>query len=457
MSYNYRIIRYDTASPSRPQFFEIDMDCLSAVASAFATAAQGVKADSAVQPAAMADVATTGAYSDLSGRPTLGTSAAEASTAFATAAQGTKADSALQNAAAFDASGAAATAQAFSIQRANHTGTQAWSTLTGAPTTLAGYAISDAYPLTGNPSAFLTSINSSAVTTALGFTPYNATNPSSYIAVAGARTSISITTTGTSGAATYSNSTGVFNIPQYANSGGTVTSITAGTGLGGGTISSTGTISVNASQSISTLSNLTSNGFIKTSGGAGTLSIDTSTYLTGNQSITFSGDATGSGTTSAALTLATVATPGTYSGVTVNAKGLTTAGTTRSFNQSPGRAIVSVAAAANGFQVSSTRDASVNYSVSVTAAVQIGVVTSVEGYVSFQICATNSSTAADWLEVGRSTNGLTIGLALALSLTQKTGGQIGGIVPAGYYARMLSVNVSGTPTYGYISGQEILL
>jgi hypothetical protein len=41
-------------------------------------------------------VATSGAYSDLSGRPTLGTAAAAASTDFATAAQGTKADSAVQ-------------------------------------------------------------------------------------------------------------------------------------------------------------------------------------------------------------------------------------------------------------------------------------------------------------------------------------------------------------------------
>jgi len=44
-------------------------------------------------------------------------------------------------------------------------------------------------------------------------------------------------------------------------------------------------------------SNLTTNGFVKTSGGDGTLSIDTNTYITGNQTITLSGDITGSGTT----------------------------------------------------------------------------------------------------------------------------------------------------------------
>lgn len=62
----------------------------------FATAAQGALADSATQPGDLATVATTGAYSDLSGLPTLGTAAAAATTDFATAAQGALADSATQ-------------------------------------------------------------------------------------------------------------------------------------------------------------------------------------------------------------------------------------------------------------------------------------------------------------------------------------------------------------------------
>lgn len=63
------------------------------------------------------------------------------------------------------------------------------------------------------------------------------------------------------------------------------------------------TVTVNTSQNIATLSNLTSNGFVKTSGGVGTLSIDTSTYLTGNQTITLSGDISGSGTTAITTTI----------------------------------------------------------------------------------------------------------------------------------------------------------
>lgn len=48
---------------------------------------------------------------------------------------------------------------------------------------------------------------------------------------------------------------------------------------------------------------LTTNGFVKTTGGTGTLSIDTNTYITGNETITLSGDVSGSGTTSIVVTV----------------------------------------------------------------------------------------------------------------------------------------------------------
>lgn len=74
---------------------------------------------------------------------------------------------------------------------------------------------------------------------------------------------------------------------------------TAGTGLS----FSGNAFNVNTTQNIAKLSNLTSNGFVKTSGGDGTLSVDTSTYLTGNQSITLSGDISGSGSTAITTTI----------------------------------------------------------------------------------------------------------------------------------------------------------
>lgn len=70
-----------------------------------ATSAQGQKADTAVQPAALASyaltaslatVATSGSYNDLGNKPALGTAAYQSTAAFATAAQGAKADSAVQ-------------------------------------------------------------------------------------------------------------------------------------------------------------------------------------------------------------------------------------------------------------------------------------------------------------------------------------------------------------------------
>jgi len=61
----------------------------------------------------------------------------------------------------------------------------------------------------------------------------------------------------------------------------------------------------------------------------------TPNYITGNQTITVSGDATGSGTTSIALTLASVGTAGTYTKVTTDAKGRVTSGTTLSVGDLP--------------------------------------------------------------------------------------------------------------------------
>lgn len=61
---------------------------------------------------------------------------------------------------------------------------------------------------------------------------------------------------------------------------------------------------------------------------ASTAFVKNQNYLTGNQSITISGDASGSGATAITLTLASIATAGTYTKVTIDAKGRVTSGTT---------------------------------------------------------------------------------------------------------------------------------
>ena len=106
-----------------------------------------------------------------------------------------------------------------------------------------------------------------------------------YFTQARARTSVSLTTTGSSGASTYNNTTGVLNIPNYTLAG-----------LGG-------------------QPQLNGIGFVKASGT--TISYDNNTYLTANQSITLSGDVSGTGTTAITTTLANSgATAGTYQNAT---------------------------------------------------------------------------------------------------------------------------------------------
>lgn len=258
----------------------------------------------------LATVATTGAYSDLSGQPIIPTNTNQ-----------------LANGAGFISSVPA----------------QSFASLTGKPTTVSGYGITDAYPLSGNPSGFLTSISGGQVTSALGFTPYNATNPNGYIS------------------------------------------------------------GINSTQVTTALGYTPYNGATNPNG-----------YIT-----------------SASLPPAL------------------------SINNSPSVTIQTVAASGNGTQISSTRSSNVNYSV--TIATTISLSGNATGYVVLEICPTNSSTAGDWIEIGRVTSGQTGTLVVGLVLNQSGGGQIGGIVPAGYYRRLRSVNSSGTPSYTYNSGQEVLI
>jgi hypothetical protein len=114
--------------------------------------------------------------------------------------------------------------------------------------------------------------------------------------------------------------------------GASGTGVTIGTGTGfTANASGASTYTVLAGPALSALATQmqgAGTGFLRKNG-ADTYSLDTSTYLTGNQTVTLSGDATGSGATSIAVTLANSGvTAGTHTKVTVDAKGRVTAGTT---------------------------------------------------------------------------------------------------------------------------------
>lgn len=181
-----------------------------------------------------------------------------------------------------------------------------------------------------NDSGYLTAITGTQVTTALGFTPYNATNPSAYVNQAGARSSISLTTTGV-GAATYSSSTGVLNVPT--------------------------------------------------------------------QTRTF-------------------------------------ANPTRTLN--------------TAFQISTTQDAMVSYAVDIT--VQAVLIAGASGRVYLEYAnevgfTTGVTTVTS---AGNSTGGV-------LSITNLGTANLAGVIPAGKFVRLRTVNVSQTPTFAFMSAQEVLI
>lgn len=190
---------------------------------------------------------------------------------------------------------------------------------------------------------------------------------------------------------------------------GTVTSVAAGTGLSGGTITTSGTIS---------LPNV---------GTAGTYTSVTT-------------DAQGRVTAGSSPT---VGTPGTYSGVTTDAQGRVTAGTNRIF-ANPGRSLNSA------FQISTTRDAQVVYTVDISVTSLLLAGTSGRVYLEY---ADNSGMSVNLVTV-MSTPNATGGV---LNVTNLGPGNVMGMVPASKWTRIRTQNVSGTPTYTFIGSQEVQL
>lgn len=142
----------------------------------------------------------------------------------------------------------------------------------------------------------------------------------------------------------------------------------------------------------------------------------------------------------------------TSANITVDAKGRVTAAA------SGGPAARSQSSASRslntGFQVSTTRDSLVNYSVDISCTLSL---TSGQAGTVFLEIASDSGFTTNLQELGRLALGNTGTLSIGLSLTENYTGGASGYVPAAYYCRLRTSDDVGTPTFTYRSGQEVLL
>ena len=166
-------------------------------------------------------------------------------------------------------------------------------------------------------------------------------------------------------------------------------------------------------------------------------------YLTGNQTITLSGDATGSGTTAIPVTLATVnSNVGTFQGLTVNGKGLVTAAVSTT-GQIPGTNTNNNASAGNvGEYISSTLAVGSEITLSPNTATNITSISLTAGDwdVSGNVCFDdNSGGSAPTITYRLAAIGL---VSATLPSPPNTGGYTGGAYPsAGAFNNIVALPV----------------
>lgn len=106
------------------------------------------------------------------------------------------------------------------------------------------------------------------------------------------------------------------------------------------------------------------------------------------------------------------------------------------------------------FQVSTTRSSLVFYTVQITVTASIS--GGQNGDVVLEI-ASDFGFTNNVQTLSISGSGQTYTLAIALQGVTPQTGVVSGFVPAGYYARLRTVNNTGTPTFSYRAGQEVLM
>lgn len=105
-------------------------------------------------------------------------------------------------------------------------------------------------------------------------------------------------------------------------------------------------------------------------------------------------------------------------------------------------------------QASATQDALVNASVDITSALSLS--GGASGKVSLQY-ADNTGFSTNVVTVQSFTNSNTGTLTIGINTSQVETASLTGIVPAGKFYRLVTTNVTGTPTYGTPVIQEVLL
>lgn len=144
------------------------------------------------------------------------------------------------------------------------------------------------YDLQDNVSGYITGITSSDVTTALGFTPYNATNPNGYTNNAGTITKVT-TTAGAHTTIDISSGTASFNVPtktsHLTNDSGFLTSYTetdptVPSWAKASSKPSYGLTEISGTDDLRAIEGLTGTSGLLKKTAANTWTLDTSTYLT---------------------------------------------------------------------------------------------------------------------------------------------------------------------------------
>jgi len=237
-----------------------------------------------------------------------------------------------------------AAVQAYAIQRANHTGTQAATTITGLSTVATSGAYAD---LSGKPSSYSLPVATASVLGGVKTGSNVTIAADGTISVAAPVTTLAYSAiTGTPSLATVATS-GVYADLTSKPTLGTSSSLdvaATGNATSGQVVKGNDTRLSDSRTPSSTLSHASTHGSAGTDPvsiaytqvtGLGTLATQSGTFSgtssgtnTGDQTVTLTGDVTGTGTGSFATTLAASgATAGTYTSVTVDAKGRVTAGT----------------------------------------------------------------------------------------------------------------------------------